>query len=837
MSIPPDVRLAIRNFRKSPVFTTVAVLSLALGIGANTAIFSLLDQAILRLLPVKDPQQLVRLWSIGNHYGDNRGWAVLSYPMYKDFRDHNSVFTGMLCRYTTPLSVSFNGRTERAGGELVSGTYFPVLGVGTAIGRTITPEDDRVQHGQPVAVLSWRFWQRRFASDPAILNKTVVINGHDLTIVGVAQRGFDGVEPGLATDVWVPVTMQTEMMAGPDLMSDRRSRWVAVFGRLKPGVSMAQAQAGLQPFYHSMLEMEVREPAFKSASAETRTQFLKSKMTLISAARGFSDVQREMRRPLWFLMAMVGLVLLIACANVANLLLARATARNREVAIRLALGASRGRIMRQLLTESVLLAIAGGVFGVLLAGAADELLLRFVSNDAAHLTLSASPDLRVLLFNFAVALATGILFGLFPAVRATRPDVAPTLKDESGAVAGTHGGFRKALVVSQVALALLLLIGAGLSVRTLASLRSIDPGFPTSNLLSFRLDPSLNGYTNERSALFFRQLQAEMASIPGVRSSALAMIGILSGNEWDASVTVEGYRNREGAQPWCNAVGPAYFATMGIPLIAGREFRDSDTTLIKHLNLPFLIPNVVIVNEKFAKKFFRDGNALGRHIGFGGDPGTPTDMEIVGVVADSRYTGLRDENPPEVFIPWMGDPFLNDMTVWLRTSLPAEQVFSAVRQRVARLDPNIPIYNMRTMEQAVDQSLTSERLVATLAAFFGALATLLATIGLYGVMAYTVARRTREIGLRVALGAASGDVVWMVLREVVIMVAAGVAIALPAAWALSRLVSNLLYGVTPNDPISIAVAVALLAAVAIAAGWLPARRASQIDPMTALRYE
>jgi predicted permease len=826
-----DLRYALRTLRKSPLFTMVAVLSLALGIGANTAIFTLIHQLILELLPVKHPEELVLLTSRGQHYGSNTGSNAISYPMYQDIRDKNQVFSGMFCKYGVTLSLNFEGRTELVSGELVSGNYFPVLGVGAAVGRVFNSSDDLIQGGNPLAVLSYGFWKTRFGGNRNAIGARILVNGYPLTIVGVSQAGFDGVEMGTSPQIRIPMTMKKEVTSFFYSLNDRRGRFAQVFGRLKPGMTLEAAKAGLQPLYHQILQMEVQEKDFARTTEYTRQQFLKMWLEVLPASKGRSDLRRQFTNPLWALMAIVGLVLLIACSNVANLLIARAAARQKEIAVRLALGASRRRLICQLLEESVLLSAAGGLAGLGLAVWMDRTLIGFLPLGVTPLTVSSMPDGRVLGFTFAVAVLTGFVFGLAPALQATRPELAGTLKDQAGSVVGgTAVGLRKSLVVAQVSLSLLLLIGAGLFIQSLRNLRDLNPGFHTENLLTFAMDPTLNGYKPERSLQFYRELTDRMNALPGVKSGALAVVQILDGNEWDQTVTVEGYTTKQGeyVDPHMQFISPRFFDTMGIPVLLGRDFTIQDDKGR---------PKVAIVNEKFARRYFGGANAIGRHVGMGGNPGTKTDTEIVGVVKDTKYESMRDEIPYEMYLPYRQMDFVLGMTAYLRTEADPDNMFALLRRTVREVDSNVPVYRMRTLEQQLDKSLMSERLLATLSAIFGCLATLLAAVGLYGVMAYMVARRTREIGIRMALGASGGSVVWLVMREVLLLAVVGLAIGLPSAWALTRLVETQLFGIKAADPPTMTVAAIGIAAVAALAGYFPARRATGIDPMRALRWE
>jgi predicted permease len=629
------------------------------------------------------------------------------------------------------------------------------------------------------------------------------------------------------------------------MLTDRRSRWVNAFGRLKPGVSEEKAKASLQPFMHSMLEMEVKEAAFRDASAYDREQFLKSWIDVLPGSQGRASLRRELRTPLWVLMATTGMVLLIACANIANLLLARATGRQKEIAVRLAMGATRGRIVAQLLIETLSLSALGGILGLALAFWGDKAMMAiYLPSESNELNISTAPDLRILFFTLAVTVITGVIFGLAPALQATKPDVGKTLKDEAGAVVrGGHGRLRSALVVTQVALSLLLLIGAGLFLRSLRNLSSLGPGFRAERLVGFNIDPSLNGYTPERLNNFYQQLTDNLNAIPGVKSVAVASMRIMENNEWDSGMTAEGYsptKPDDHPQAYMNQIGPGYFATLGVPIVAGRDFRLTDNRVIKRANVTDdfdTMPTTVIINEKFAQRFFAGRSPVGMHLGFGTDPGTHTEMEIIGVVKDIKYTNLRDEIPIQAYVPYMNSPYLGGMTIYVRTGGEPNQLMSSVRAKMREMDANLPIYAMRTMEEQISNSLSTERMIASLSTVFGFVATVLAIIGLYGVMSYSVAQRTREIGIRVALGAEQGKVIWMVMRDVLLLIAIGVGIGVPGALALTRVVKSQLYGLQAHDPWTLGLATGLLAMVACAAGYVPALRASRVDPMKALRYE
>jgi predicted permease len=836
-----DVRLAVRGLRRSPLFAAVAILSLALGIGANTAIFTLIDQILLRKLPVSHPEQLVMLYQQGNNMGSNMGSRMHSYPLYQDIQQKAEPLSEVLCRRLFEASVAIDNSTERVDAEMVSGNYFTMLGVKPAAGRVFnSKEDDQVYRGHPVAVISYAYWDSRFNRDPNVVGRKIRVNDYPMTIVGVSQAGFSGLDPSRSPQVRVPILMMPTLMPEWSWLhaDDRRARWVQVFGRLKPGYTVQSAAAPIQGLFTQVRAYEMTLAAAKEWSQYSRAEFMKGRLLVTTADLGYSPLRNDFSTALIVLMGMVGLVLLIACANVANLLIARAFARQKEIAVRLSLGSSRARLVRQLLVESLVLSFAGGVLGMAVAFALTRSLLSLVPTGDQPLLITPHPDARILSFTLGLTFLTGIVFGLLPALRASRPDPWTTLKDTMGSIAGSGGSLflRKGLVTAQVALSFLLLFGAGLFVRSLQNLKTTDTGVELDNLVSFQISPALSGYTDPRGQVFYRNLIERLRAMPGIKSVGQATVPILSGDEWDSSMAVEGHTFKDGEdmQAFMNALSPGYFTTMQISLLEGRDFKDSDgQPMPDDENAPGW-RGVAIVNRRFADHFFPGQSAVGKHIGWGGGPRSKLNIEIIGVVADSLYEGPREGVHRQVFIPFYGK---SSSVFYLRTLASSAATYGQVRGEVRQLDPNLPVYAMKTVESQLDETLLSDRLIAMLSAGFGLLATLLASIGLYGVMAFVVARRRKELGIRLALGAQPGVVIWMVMREVLLLLGIGLAIGIPSAMGLGGYVANQLYGIKGHDPVIAGWTVVLLTVVSSAAGLIPAQRASRIDPILALRTE
>lgn len=827
-----DLRLSLRGLRRSPLFATVAILSLALGIGANTAIFTLIDQILLRKLPVQNPDQLVMLYQQGSHNGSNMGTRMHSYPIYQDIQARAEPLAEVLCRRLAAASLSVDNQTERVQVEMVSGNYFSMLGVTAAAGRVLSSqEDDQVFKGHPAVVLDYDYWNNRFARDPGVVGRKILVNGYPMTIVGVSAAGFVGIDPARAPQIRVPVLMQPVIV--PEWtwvhMDDRRTRWVQVFARLKPGHTIETAQAAQQTLFTQVRTYEMTLPAAKDWSPYSREQFMKGRMLVTGAAMGYSSLRNDFSTALVVLMCMVGLVLLIACANVANLLVARGFMRQKEIAVRLSLGAPRSRLVKQLLVESLVLSMAGGVAGLAVAVWLTQALLALMPADGQPLLIRPWPDVRILAFTLGLTFATGLLFGLLPALRASRPDPWTTLKDTMGSIAGSGGSLilRKGLVAAQVALSFLLLFGAGLFVRSLQNLQTTDTGVALDNLVTFQLAPALSGYDAPRTVGFYQQLLDRLDAAPGVTSAGLAVVSILSGDEWDNRVAVEGHQAQDGEdmQAFMNALSPGYFKTMKIPMLDGRDFNRLDVKKD---------PKIAIVNRRFAEHYFPRASAIGKHIGFGGGPATKLDIEIIGVVADSLYEGPREGVRRQVFVPNWGP---SSAAFYVRTQTPAATAHTLIRGEMKQLDPSMPVYQMKSLQAQLDETLLTDRLVALLSAGFGLLATLLASIGLYGVMAFVVARRKKELGIRLALGAPPGRVIWLVMREVLALLAIGLAVGIPSAMLLGRYVSSQLYGIQADDPWIAVSTMVVLTVVSAAAGVIPAHRASRIDPILAMRFE
>jgi len=834
MNLRQDLRYALRTLARTPGFTAIVVLTLGLGIGANSAIFSLTDQMLLRSLPVHNPQELVTFDGPGAFQGRSFNRATFSYPMYKDFRDKNPVLAGVIARFPTAITFTHKGQSERVNGELVTGNYFDVLGVKPALGRLLSAGDDLKPGAHPVAVLSYGFWKRRFGLNPSVLNESVTINGFPMTVVGVVQQGFNGVVLSEPPDVMVPVMMKAQMTPTWNDLDNRRSRWLSVVARLKPGVSLEQARAAMNVLYSQINAEEIKQ--IEAPSERFRKLFLSKKLIVEPAGRGLNaGVRRDAATPLIIMSGMVGIVLLIACANVANLLIAKLTSRQKEIAIRSALGAGRSQIVRQYFLESLLLALGGGAVGLIIAGATTDALVTAMPMQDLVRNLSAAPDARVLLFTLGLCALTALLFGLVPALQASRPALVTALKDEIGTTSGgvRHARMRKTLVVAQIALSVLLLAAAGLFARSLYNLRTVDPGFKLDRLLTFSIDPTLSKYSQERTVQFAERVQEALLGTPGVTRVAAGEIPALTDSNWSMTVGIDGYKPKEGEDmnPSVDGVGPRYFSTMGIPLVAGREFSDRDTAMS---------PKVAIINETMAKKYWPDSSPIGRRFGIGRSH--PTDIEIVGVVKDSKHATLREEIQRFVYLPYAQDNSLNALTFYVRTGATPETMVNTVRSVVRRIDPTLPVYDLKTMELQARESLFVERIMAGLSVAFGVLATLLAAIGLYGVMSYAVARRTREIGIRMALGAERSAVLRLVLSEVGLLASVGIVLGLAGTAALlkvmgSELAERMLFGLSPADPVTIAGSTLTLALVALLAGFVPARRATAIDPMRALRSE
>jgi putative ABC transport system permease protein len=838
ITIWQELRFSVRTLRNNPGFTAVAVFTLALGIGANAGIFSVMQQVLLQRLPVAHAEQLVLLYSPGPKQGhvesdEVDGSESFSYPMYKDLRDQltrpGGVLAGLAAKADFPVSLASRGQTERADADLVSGNYFDVLGVQPLLGRTLQPADSATDGGNPVVMLGYGYWQKRFGSDPRILNESVLINDRPMTVVGVVNAGFHGIQLGRIPDVYIPITMKPVITPSSNGLTEHNDYWVKVFGRLKPGMSREKTMAGIAPTYSALLADEL--PLNKNFKEKTKAAFLARKIILRDGARGRPLLENDTRQQLLTLMGMVTLVLLIACANVAALQIARGAARQKEIALRLSLGGSRWQLIRQLVIESCLLSLLGAAFGLFIASWISTALAHFAAVNEVADGLSSALSIPVLLFAAGTAIVSGVLFGVAPALRATRVDLVSTLKEQSGGLSSgvSHATLRKGLVISQVALTLLLVTVAGGFVRSLYNLKHVDLGLQATNVLQFSVAPSLNGYSKQRSLDFFRQLEERMGALPGVRSLSGVEESLLSDSDRSSNVTAEGEApDVAGSRDVMrNGVGAGHFSNLGIPLLQGREFTREDGSTS---------PKVAVVNESMVKTFFPDRSALGRHLKFGGGK-DPLNIEIVGIVRDSHHMDVKEKPKPFVYIPYSQEETVDRLTYYVRTSQDPAVLAATVRQTVQELDPSLPIFNERTFLEQIDRQLSRDRLVAVLAAMFGGLAALLAAIGIYGLLAYTVTQRTREIGVRMALGAGPERVGNMILAEVAKLVGIGILLGLPLAYGLGKIINSMLFGVKTFEAMAIAVALLTLGIVALAAGFIPVRRATRVDPMVALRYE
>jgi predicted permease len=831
-----QLAFAARMLLKTPFVTAVAVLSLGLGIGANTAIFALFNQILMRPLPVESPAALVNLGAPGPKSGstscNNSGDCdeVFSYPMFLDLAGQQQVFTGIAAHRIFGANIGYQNQTLPVDGAEVSGSYFTVLGLRPALGRLIAPEDTATSGGAPVAVLSEDYWVTRFNQDAGVLGRTLVVNGQPLTVVGVAPHGFDGTTRGTRAKIFVPITMRGSMEPPFAGLGDRTYYWVYLFARLKPSVSVDAARAGINAQYGPILQ-QVDLAQQKGLSDAERAEFVARRVTVVDGRRGQSSIFVQAATPLTVLQVVTCVVLLIACANVANLLLARAAGRAGEMAVRLSIGASRGQLVRQLLLESCLLAGLGGISGLLILGWTVGIMtasLPFGSLDpsATHLNWG------VLLFASGLSLATGVIFGLFPAFHATRPDLASVLKGQAGQPSGARAAarFRTSLVVVQIALSMGLLASAGLFGKSLLNVSRVDLGVEIDRVITFSLNPQSNGYTVARAQELFQQVLGRISAIPGVDAASAARVPLLGNSNSSTSIAVEGYvpAPDERMSTNINETSPGYFRTVGMPLLSGRDFTDGDVAGA---------PKVAIVNEAFARRFKIGANPVGRRMRRGGDATSPYDMEIVGLVRDGKYSRVRDAVPAVFFTPYRQNARIGAIAFYARSSGTPDTLVAAIRPIIASFDPNLPVQRLQTMPEQVAQNVSSDRLMSVLSASFAGLATVLAAIGLYGVLAYTVSQRTREFGLRMALGADPASVQWLVLRQVCWMTIAGGAIGLGLAMGTGRLAKSLLFEMGSADPVVMVSSAVMLAVVALAAGFIPARRASRVDPMRALRCE
>ena len=832
-----EVLLAFRMLRRAPTVAAVAIISLGLGIGANTMVFTLMKQVVLDYLPVPEPERLVILHNpaepeVGHTYRDDMN-SSFSYPLYRDLNNAtNSIFDGILAVRSIDVSLTGREATETVHGGLVSGNFFQVLRVTPWRGRLFNASDDQNPGANPVVVLGYGLWKRSFGGDPNVLGRTELINKHPYVVVGIAPPQFYGLNSGRRDDLYVPMSMKTDVVPDTHPLTDRLDHWASLIGRLKPEVSMAKASAALNVIYPAQLEQDFA--AMKGSSASFRQRYLKKRIDLASGSQGYAALRDELGNPLKILMAMVGIVLLITVVNVANLLVARGVARQREMAIRLSLGAGKATLIRQLLIESLVLAALGGGLGIAIAYGGTPALLHGLSFDLNDASISARPDWQVMLFAAAVSLGAGLLFGLLPAWQSARTDVGAALKTEgSFGHSGTTGWVRRVLVVGQVALSLVLVTTAILFTRSLRNLEHIDLGFRTEGLLKFQVNPLQAGYSLPRIKAFGEELRQKLATLPGVELAGVTTVPLLEDTDEGTEVTVEGQsahlaRNEGRRSIDMSSVSPEFFSAMQIPVIAGRQFSASDAQPNSHLQ---------IVNETFARRFMPGKNVVGMHFGFGDGDNVPLDQTIIGVVADSKNGTIRKAPIPFVYSPYLASSHLSSLYFYVRLRGDQTNTASTVRALVAQLDSGLPVNGLESMSELLDESLFVERSLGYLSIGFAALATLLAVVGLYGVMAYSVTSRYRELGIRMAIGATPEGVLAMVLRESAYLGIAGAVCGIPVVLATTSYIRSSLYGVKANDPLMWCAAVALLIAIALLAGLVPAWHAARIDPHTALRAD
>jgi len=819
---------------KTPFVTAIAVASLALGIGANAAIFSLFNEILLQPLPVTEPSRLVNLGAPGPKPGSQSCSqagdcdVVFSYPMFKDLQQQQTVFTGIAAHVSFGANLSVRNEPLTGGGMFVSGSYFPVLGIQPALGRLLGPADDEVIGANFVAVLSHEFWQERFGAATDVVGQNVMVNGKTLNIVGVAPRGFRGTTLGNRPMVFVPISMREVLEPRRPAFESRRSYWAYLFARLKPGVSMDQARTSLNTSYARIIS-EVEAPLQEGMSDKTMQSFKAKKLTLEPGQRGQSQVHTEAQTPLLMLFGITGIVLLIACANIANLLLARGANRATEMGVRLALGASRRQLLAQLLTESVLLAIVGGVASLLVAQWTLRGIGALLPPEAAA-TFSLTIKWQVVAFAAGLSVATGLIFGMFPALHSTRADLITTIRAGAGQIAGGTAAsrFRAVLVTVQIALSMMLLISAGLFLKSLVNVSKVDLGVNVEQVVTFGLSPERNAYDSTRSKQLFERVEREMAAIPGVTAVATSLVPLLAGSNWGTDVHVQGFAHGPDVDnnSRYNEIGSGYMAALGVQILSGREFTEADRLGSSR---------VAIVNETFAKKFNLGKDAVGKFISDRGPDSL--NIQIVGLVQDAKYSEVKGEVPPLFFRPWRQDPRVGSMYFYVKTSLPPEQLLRTIPATLKQIDPGLPVEDLKTMPRQIRENIFLDRMISILSAAFAVLATLLAGVGLYGVLAYSVAQRTREIGVRMALGADSGQVKRLVMRQIGGMLVAGGIFGVAAALGLGRAAQSLLFGLEGHDPIVFTLSVVLLAGIAALAGYAPARRAAQVDPMQALRYD